>query len=399
MPTDFNVALQQIDEVLSLYNELRQRSQYEDCSDLTWTKGRQRLIEVAARLSSALARLAPPGSRYERALADLDKDYGPSSPENYLATVPGLLMALRSDYEAGILQSTEKPVGTQGRESGSTVFISCGQATAAERKLGLAVSKLVQQLTPHQPYFAQNQSSLDGLTKNILEALNDSVGLIAIMHPRGKVISPGNTQHTRASVWIEQEIAIAAFITQALKRPIRVNAYIHVDVGREGMRDQLQLNPVLFSQDEEILAHLKETLPRWGDSGASRERPEALPWEPDARIENQDHQNSLILKSDREFRIRRIVLKGPSGATMRELAKSPDWDRLESRGYRVPIPVEALTDLWNNSDGPSQGQASASIGYELSAGGQGWKFSLPIALTQDFYSAGGASIAWIRATG
>ena len=143
------------------------------------------------------------------------------------------------------------------------VFISCGQVTERERSLGMAAAELIRQLTPYEPYFAENQSSLEALTKNILEAMNHSVGLIAIMHPRGAVTFSGGRQQTRASVWIEQEIAIAAFIAQVLRRPLRVATYIHRDIAREGMREELQLNPVVFRKDEEVLAHLRRILPTW----------------------------------------------------------------------------------------------------------------------------------------
>jgi hypothetical protein len=147
------------------------------------------------------------------------------------------------------------------------VFISCGQVTERERRLGMATAELVRQLTSYEPYFAENQSSLEGLTKNILSALNRSVGLITIMHPRGTMVLPGGRQHLRASVWIEQEIAIAAFITQVLERPLRVVAFIHKDITREGMREELQLNPVVFRHDDEVVAHLRQILPTW--KGAS----------------------------------------------------------------------------------------------------------------------------------
>jgi len=150
------------------------------------------------------------------------------------------------------------------------VFISCGQVTERERKLGMAAAELVRQLTPYEPYFAENQSSLEGLTKNILGALNRSVGLIAIMHPRGTMALPGGRQHTRASVWIEQEIAIAAFMAQVLGRPLRVVAFIHKDIGREGMRQELQLNPVVFRHDDEVLAHLQQILPTWKRASYAR---------------------------------------------------------------------------------------------------------------------------------
>ncbi len=83
------------------------------------------------------------------------------------------------------------------------------------------------------------------------------------MHPRGIVTFGGGREQVRASVWIEQEIAIAAFIAQVSGHPLRVAAYIHKDIAREGMREELQLNPVLFRQDEDVLVHLRQILPSW----------------------------------------------------------------------------------------------------------------------------------------
>jgi len=83
------------------------------------------------------------------------------------------------------------------------------------------------------------------------------------MHPRGVVKFPNGLEQVRGSVWIEQEIAMAAYITQILERPIKVAPYIHVDICREGMRDQLQLNSKPFKDDSEVLEDLRTILPRW----------------------------------------------------------------------------------------------------------------------------------------
>jgi hypothetical protein len=83
------------------------------------------------------------------------------------------------------------------------------------------------------------------------------------MHPRG-TISRLNGLHTRASVWIEQEIAITAYIQHVEKRPLRVVAFIHKDVGREGIRDLLHLNPITFTDEMEVLAALPARLQAWG---------------------------------------------------------------------------------------------------------------------------------------
>jgi hypothetical protein len=64
-------------------------------------------------------------------------------------------------------------------------------------------------------------------------------------------------------VWIEQEIAIAAFVTQVLKRQVNVVAFVHRDIKREGMREQLLLNPVPFDEDQEVLDKLGVLLPSW----------------------------------------------------------------------------------------------------------------------------------------
>src|SRR5260370_2285579 len=117
------------------------------------------------------------------------------------------------------------------------IFIWCGQVTEEEKELGEAVCNLVKELTPYDAYFAENQTSLQGLSENILGALNRSSGLLAIMHPRGVVSSPSGRQRTRASVWIEQEIAIAAFLT-AQDRQVPVLAYIHRAIYPEAQRDK-----------------------------------------------------------------------------------------------------------------------------------------------------------------
>ncbi len=148
----------------------------------------------------------------------------------------------------------------------SLVFVSCGQSTPGERQLGQQIAKLVEQETGCIAYFAENQTTLEGVTENILKRLHDAVGFIAIMHPRGSVSNPSNPTRAawmRGSVWVKQEIAIAAFISQALQRPMQVRAYVHESIRREGLRDKLHLNPVSFNEDSEILQDLSSLLPSW----------------------------------------------------------------------------------------------------------------------------------------
>jgi hypothetical protein len=85
------------------------------------------------------------------------------------------------------------------------IFVSCGQVTDEEKALGRQVCSLVVEMTPHKPYFAENQNTLESFTNNILGSLDDAVGLIAVMHPRGVVTFPNNQQEVRGSVWIERK--------------------------------------------------------------------------------------------------------------------------------------------------------------------------------------------------
>jgi hypothetical protein len=149
------------------------------------------------------------------------------------------------------------------------VFVSCGQFSEEEKRLGTAICKAVEELTPFKPYFAEYQTSLDGLTKNILGALDRCVGLIAILHPRGTVTFPNGKIHVRASIWVEQEIAIAAYLAQVAGRKLNIAAYSHESVAREGMRDQLLLNPIVFSSSDAVLSHLAQVLPQWTASQAT----------------------------------------------------------------------------------------------------------------------------------
>src|SRR6476619_7475787 len=99
------------------------------------------------------------------------------------------------------------------------VFVSCGQFNESEKRLGKRICELIRELRPDvEPYFAENQSTIEGLSNNILAALYRAAGFICVMHRRGDIETPDNRVITRGSVWIEQEIAIAAFMGHVLKR-------------------------------------------------------------------------------------------------------------------------------------------------------------------------------------
>jgi len=154
-------------------------------------------------------------------------------------------------------------------EQKKTVFISCGQWTREERALGEEARQLVNELTPFEGYFAQDQVSLKTLTENVLSRLYESVGLIAIMHHRGLVARNSGSDEIagekliRGSLWVEQEIAVAAFMEQILERPLYVALFIQRGIAIDGIRKQLHLNPVEFDTAGEVTEHLRKLLTGW----------------------------------------------------------------------------------------------------------------------------------------
>ncbi len=152
------------------------------------------------------------------------------------------------------------------------LFISCGQYTAQEKQLGQDIVKLVREETTLTPYFAQDVSNLEGLTKSIFSKLDEAVGLICVMHNRGQIETPASRTVTRASVWIEQELAIAAFLNQIFERDIEVLAFCEKGVDREGVRQYLHLNPIKFVNNDEVLSKLREKLPTLGADVKSGQR-------------------------------------------------------------------------------------------------------------------------------
>ena len=144
-----------------------------------------------------------------------------------------------------------------------SVFVSCGQYLPSEKQLGKDIVDLVKRTTGHEAFFAEQVHDFNGLRDNILQAIQGCVGFIAVMHPRGEISRPDGAPVIRASVWIEQEIAIAAYIQYVEKRTLPVIAFIHESVSLEGIRSLLHLNPIPFKDESEVLAALPAHLQDW----------------------------------------------------------------------------------------------------------------------------------------
>jgi hypothetical protein len=143
------------------------------------------------------------------------------------------------------------------------IFVSCGQYTPAEKSLGKAIVTMTKDITGFDVFFAEEVQDLNGLDSNILSALRDCDGFITILHPRGAITRPDGPPHIRASVWIEQEIAIATYIHRVEKKNLPVIAFVHESVSLEGIRQLLHLNPKPFTHESEVLAALPKLLEAW----------------------------------------------------------------------------------------------------------------------------------------
>jgi hypothetical protein len=139
------------------------------------------------------------------------------------------------------------------------VFICCGELTDEEKTIGKHIAEIVSS-NGFEPFFAEDVHDLNGLDDNILRALHDCAAFVTVLHPRGQIRRPDNSVVTRASVWIEQEIAIAAYIQRVEKRALPVIAFAHKDVSLEGLRTLLHINPIPFSKEADIIFRLPEHL-------------------------------------------------------------------------------------------------------------------------------------------
>jgi hypothetical protein len=144
------------------------------------------------------------------------------------------------------------------------VFVSCGQVTESEKKLGKDLVALVERVPGLQAYFAETVSSLEGLSANIFKNLERASAFVTVMHHRGVVKGrSGSDDRIRASVWIEQEIAIASVLQQTRPATLRVAGYAQKGIAREGVRDTVILNALEFNSHDEILADLESKLAKW----------------------------------------------------------------------------------------------------------------------------------------
>jgi hypothetical protein len=143
------------------------------------------------------------------------------------------------------------------------IFVSCGQRGDEETKLGFDICRLINETTTFEAYFAEEQHSLEGLTDHIFRRLYRARGFVCVLHRRGAVTFADGRSQERASVFVEQEIAILSFLRLVLGEEIPVSAFIEEGIALEGVRKFIPFNPTVFRSPADVLIELARVLPTW----------------------------------------------------------------------------------------------------------------------------------------
>jgi len=232
------------------------------------------------------------------------------------------------------------------------IFISCGQFTEAEKSLGRSIVAVVRRITGLEAFFAEDVHDLNGLDSNILESLRDATGFITVLHPRGTIQRPDRSVHVRASVWIEQEIAIATYIQRVEKKRLPVIAFIHSSVGREGLRDLLHLNPITFTSESDVVARLPELLQPWRDLAPAGITVKLESGDTVLKDGHATRQLRVILTNDTNERLTKFngVVRLPMGILKHWSARYPFERKTNDPKFRVfGVDEEGRAPIWPHS--------------------------------------------------
>jgi hypothetical protein len=103
MPLDQRAIIVDIDAALSEWNEIRAKSDHDDCSD----QAPETRVRVSMLLAATVDRVAPRGSSY-RVAASRAIGEAANAPGIAMRQLPGVLHALRADYAADKIRGVEE---------------------------------------------------------------------------------------------------------------------------------------------------------------------------------------------------------------------------------------------------------------------------------------------------
>ena len=132
------------------------------------------------------------------------------------------------------------------------VFISCGQRTDREIKIGKAVQDYFLG-RDFEAYFAEKVHSSDALTENIFKFLRQSEYFVFIDFKREEI----KEGEFRGSLFVNQELAIATFLR------LQGLGFCEKGVKREGILHYHIYNAFPFKDETEIIQKLEEETKNW----------------------------------------------------------------------------------------------------------------------------------------
>lgn len=139
------------------------------------------------------------------------------------------------------------------------VFVSCGQITTEEKALGRGIAAVIEK-NGMKPFFAEDVHSPEGLNAVVFRHIRLCDAFVAVMHRRGNVAFGNYPASHRASVWIQQEIALVAYRKLLQQRDLPIRVYVEPGIRREGVLEVLIVNPIEFNTHEAVLADLSTWL-------------------------------------------------------------------------------------------------------------------------------------------
>jgi len=178
------------------------------------------------------------------------------------------------------------------------VFISCGQSTEREKKIGFAIDSYFKG-RKFKTYLAERVHSPEALTESIFSSLQKSEYFVFVDFNREKL----DSNKSRGSLFVNQEIAIATF----LKLPGL--GFTEKGVKREGILKYQIFNSFSFEDEAEILNRLPEETKDWDNESV----------------------NELYLRYDPETTTRDTTLKGPRNAPKSDWYHIDVWNRNKNK--------------------------------------------------------------------
>jgi len=132
------------------------------------------------------------------------------------------------------------------------IFVACGQLTPEEIELGEQIKNFLEK-NDIVVFLAESANDLRDLNSHIFKNLNDCMGFIAILNKRHKLNGTYDT-----SVWINQEIAIAAYLRSQQGKEIPSLVLYEENAEKEGLIKYTIANPPTFKSNEEALLKIEK---------------------------------------------------------------------------------------------------------------------------------------------